>query len=99
MPIKCDVMYKYVKICFILCFKMPYCHIPVLAQNVKFCIISEHDGMNMKSFRYLVALLFLYHQGLCSLELGVWDVEDISKENNYIGAVKNAFAGTKVNIR
>jgi len=53
----------------------------------------------MKSFRYLVALLFLYHQGLCSLELGVWDVEDISKENNYIGAVKNAFAGTKVNIR
>lgn len=47
----------------------------------------------------VVILKVLIHQGLCSLEVGVWDIEDISKEDNYIGAVKNVFKDTKVNIR
>ena len=51
--------------------------------------------------RALVILLLqaLVHQALCSLEVGVWDIETTSKEENFIGAVKNVYKDTKVNIR
>lgn len=41
----------------------------------------------------LVSVLVKLSQG--SLEQGVWDFE-LLKENNYVGAVKNVFADTKV---
>ena len=51
--------------------------------------------------RALVILLLkaLVHQALCSLEVGVWDIETTSKEENFIGAVKNVYKDTKVNIK
>jgi len=54
----------------------------------------------MRNPRLLVILLLqaLVHQGLGSLEVGVWDIETTSEEN-YIGAVKNVYKDTKVNIR
>ena len=48
----------------------------------------------------LWSLLTLAPQpGLSTLEPGIWGIVDLSKENNYVGAVKNVYAGTKVNIR
>ena len=57
--------------------------------------------VRMRYLRPLVIVLLqaLVHRGLCSLEVGVWDIEATSKENNYIGAVKNVYKDTKVNIR
>ena len=55
----------------------------------------------MRHLRPLVIVLLqaLVHLGHCSLEVGVWDIDTTSKENNYIGAVKNVYKDTKVNIR
>lgn len=55
--------------------------------------------MTMKKFVKLLALLSLLSHGNCSPEPGVWDFSDLTLENNYVGAVKNAFAKTKVKIR
>ena len=54
----------------------------------------------MRNPRLLVILLLqaLVHQGHGSLEVGVWDIET-TKEENYIGVVKNVYKDTKVNIR
>jgi len=53
----------------------------------------------IKAGYYLTLVSVLVHNICCNLEPGVWDFENISKENNYIGAVKNTYADTNVKIR
>jgi len=56
----------------------------------------------MPRFNRNLSLLFLFvliSQNLASPEQGVWDFEKNSAENYYVGAVKNTYANTKVNIR
>ena len=55
----------------------------------------------MRNFHCILIWLgsILVHQIGAAIEPGVWDFEDVVKEDNYVGAVKNVFAGTEVNIR
>jgi len=53
----------------------------------------------MGNFYRLLTFLSLLLHGSCAPERGVWDFSGLSKEENYVAAVTNTFAGTKVKIR
>jgi len=53
----------------------------------------------MGNFYRLLTFLSLLLHGSCAPERGVWDFSGLSKEENYVAAVKNTFAGTNVKIR
>ena len=46
----------------------------------------------------LVVLLLLFGTCHCSPEPGLWDIQ-LEKENNYVAVVKNAYKGSRLDIR
>ena len=54
--------------------------------------------VKMRHTRPVAILLVLVQYGHCSLENGMWDIET-TKDDQFIGVVKNVYKDTKVNIR